>query len=123
LTADERGADEDDLDVFRPERPLPRSPEAARRLFGEAGPDHPDAAPFPDAGPGPDPGDGQELPDTQAESGSRSPYGPDDSGPWTQRSPHNRPVPARPLGLPGIASLDCSDVRLTADVSAARCTP
>ncbi|MDX6351524.1 MAG: hypothetical protein QOF84_6314 [Streptomyces sp.] len=100
MTADERGADEDDLDVFRPERPLPLNAEAAQRLFGEATADHPNAAPGPD----PAPGDGQVLPDAQAQSGRQAlnaPDGsaPDGSAPWAQRSPRNRLVPARPLGL------------------------
>ncbi|MFE2429264.1 AbfB domain-containing protein [Streptomyces sp. NPDC059373] len=94
MTADERGADEDDLDVFRPERPLPLSAEAAQRLFAEAGPDHPDPATDPD----PAPGDAQVLPDPEFERRAPS-ASPDGSTPWAQSSPHDRTVPARPLGL------------------------
>lgn len=38
MTAEEDGRNEDDLDVFRPERPLPLSVDLAQRLFEEAWP-------------------------------------------------------------------------------------
>jgi hypothetical protein len=38
VTAEEDGRNEDDLDVFRPERPLPLSVDLAQRLFEEAWP-------------------------------------------------------------------------------------
>lgn len=41
MTAEEDGRSEDDLDVFRPERPLPLSAELAQRLFEEAWPADP----------------------------------------------------------------------------------
>ncbi|WP_405719287.1 AbfB domain-containing protein [Streptomyces sp. NBC_01537] len=47
MTAEEDGRNEDDLDVFRPERPLPLSADLAQRLFEEAWPADP-APPYAD---------------------------------------------------------------------------